>query len=370
MRILVIFTFDYSLKSWKNAGYLDRELYFYNSLSANFGIKFTFLTYGDKDDFNHILGNENIDVIPIYSLIKFSKFKIIRYLKSFYLPFILNRKYKEYDMIKQNQLLGSWVAIILKLITKKKLLIRTGYDMYKFSLDEKKNIFKKSLYYILTFMSLKLSDLYTVTSNSDLKFLNDVFKTDTNIKIRKNWVQIPPSTSLKKYKNKIICVGRLEPQKNYDLLIKNLANSSIAIDIYGTGSLEDHLKKLAKSNNLNVNFLGLVDNDFLIREYPKYKVFVSSSDYEGNSKVILEAMAAGCIVIAKDIQNNRDIIENNRNGILLNNFSNIEQTLIDIFTKKTNNEEIAINAVNSINENNSINIISKQYKDDFSSLLK
>ena len=370
MRILVIFTFDYSLKSWKDAGYLDRELHFYNSLSANYGIKFTFLTYGDNGEFKYLLDNKNIEVIPIYSLIKFSKFKFIRYIKSFYLPFLFNKKYKDYDLIKQNQLLGSWVAIILKLICKKNLLIRTGYDMYKFSIEEKKNIFKKSLYYILTSISLRFADLYTVTSKSDLKFLKEVFKSRTVIKIRKNWVHIPPSTDIKKYNNKIICVGRLEPQKNYDLLIKNLANSNIEIDIYGIGSMKNYLGGLAKSNNLTVNFLGLVDNDVLVNEYQKYKVFVSSSDYEGNSKVILEAMAAGCIVVAKDIQNNRDIIENNKNGILLNNFSKIENTLNDIFINRTNNDEILKNAAYSIKKKNSISVISKEYKEDFSSLLK
>ena len=167
MRILVIFTFDYSLKSWKDAGYLDRELHFYNSLSANYGIKFTFLTYGDNGEFKYLLDNKNIEVIPIYSLIKFSKFKFIRYIKSFYLPFLFNKKYKDYDLIKQNQLLGSWVAIILKLISKKNLLIRTGYDMYKFSIEEKKNIFKKSLYYILTSISLRFADLYTSLQHAE-----------------------------------------------------------------------------------------------------------------------------------------------------------------------------------------------------------
>ncbi len=370
MRILVIFTFDYSLKSWKDAGYLDRELHFYNTLADNYGIKFTFLTYGENDELQYVQNNENIEVVPIYSLIKFSKFKSVRYIKSFYLPLLFNKKYKEYDVIKQNQLLGSWVAIILKLISKKKLLIRTGYDMYKFSIDEKKNIFKRALYYNLTSLSLRLSDLYTVTSNSDLKFLNEVFKSNTVIKIRKNWVHTTPTVEVKKYKNKVICVGRLEPQKKYDLLIQNLANSTFEVDIYGIGSMENYLKRLAKSNNLKVNFLGLVDNDILVNEYQKYEVFVSSSDYEGNSKVILEAMAAGCIVVAKDIQNNRDIIEDKKSGILLKDFSKIENTLNDIFISKTNYDEISKNAINSIKENNSIKVISKKYKEDFSSLLK
>jgi len=370
MRILVIFTFDYSLKSWNVAGYLNRELHFYNELIDKYGFKFTFLTYGGKDEHKYLFENENIKVVPIYSLIKFSKFKFVRYLKSFYLPFIFNKKYKEYDVIKQNQLLGSWVAIILKQISKKKLLIRTGYDMYKFSIEEKKNIFKRFLYFTLTALSLKLSDIYTVTSSSDFKFLKEVFKSKTDIKIRKNWVNIPTKIEVNKYRNKIICVGRLEPQKNYDLLIQNLTNNTIEVDIYGTGSMENYLRILTKSRNLKVNFLGMVDNDFLVNEYQKYEIFVSSSDYEGNSKVILEAMAAGCVVVAKDIQNNRDIIENKKNGILLKDFSKIENTLNDIFKNKIKYDEISKNAINSIKENNSIDIISKKYKDDFFSLLK
>ena len=190
------------------------------------------------------------------------------------------------------------------------------------------------------------------------------------IKIRKNWVHIPPTTEIDKYKNKVICVGRLEPQKNYDLLIQNLANSTIEVDIYGIGSMENYLRRLAESNNLKVNFLGLIDNDILVNEYQKYEVFVSSSDYEGNSKVILEAMAAGCIVVAKDIQNNRDIIENKKNGILLKDFSKIENALNDIFISKKNYDEILKNAIASIKKSNSINVISKKYKEDFSSLLK
>ena len=32
MKILYIFTFDYSLKTWKNSGILDRELEYFNEL--------------------------------------------------------------------------------------------------------------------------------------------------------------------------------------------------------------------------------------------------------------------------------------------------------------------------------------------------
>ena len=48
--------------------------------------------------------------------------------------------------------------------------------MYKFSLQENKKYFVKKLYKVLTKYTLKFADLYTVTSNSDRKFLTDTFK--------------------------------------------------------------------------------------------------------------------------------------------------------------------------------------------------
>ena len=48
-------------------------------------------------------------------------------------------------MIKQNQLQGSWVAIIIKALLHKPLFTRTGYDVYKFCLEDKKNFFDDTL---------------------------------------------------------------------------------------------------------------------------------------------------------------------------------------------------------------------------------
>ena len=40
------------------------------------------------------------------------------------------------DLIKTNQLNGSWVGIILKFMLKKPLIIRTGYNLYEFSKND------------------------------------------------------------------------------------------------------------------------------------------------------------------------------------------------------------------------------------------
>ena len=48
-----------------------------------------------------------------------------------------------------------------------------------------------------------------------------------------------------------------------------------------------------------------------MEKYKEYRVYISSSDYEGNSKSTLEALGYGCLVITKDIENNSEIISNN-----------------------------------------------------------
>ena len=42
-----------------------------------------------------------------------------------------------------------------------------------------------------------------------------------------------------------------------------------------------------------------------------YKYYLSSSKFEGNPKTILEAMSSGCIVIASNIKNHKEIIKHN-----------------------------------------------------------
>ena len=66
--------------------------------------------------------------------------------------------------------------------------------MYKFSLQENKKYFTRKLYQALTKYTLKFADLYTVTSNSDRKFLTDSFKLKKEVEIRRNCFK-------KEYKN-------------------------------------------------------------------------------------------------------------------------------------------------------------------------
>lgn len=124
--------------------------------------------------------------------------------------------------------------------------------------------------------------------------------------------------------NRIVFVGRLDPQKNVYLLLDSFMRfhekyKEYILDIYGKGVLEEELKEYCKKNGISdyVKFNGMVENVY--DKMVKATMYVSSSDYEGMSNSMIEALAMGIPSICTDcpIGGAHMVIENSENGILV-----------------------------------------------------
>ena len=100
-------------------------------------------------------------------------------------------------------------------------------------------------------------------------------------------------------------VGRLEPQKRFDLLIDVFASirkdfPGARLLIAGDGSLRTALQQQITGAGLDahVTLAGHVD---VIPFHHALDLFVQSSDYEGTPNVVLEAMALESPVVATDV---------------------------------------------------------------------
>ena len=93
----------------------------------------------------------------------------------------------------------------------------------------------------LTALSLRYSDIYSVSSAQDEYFLNKNFTNKNKIIIRPNSVlTVERSPIENRNKNSILNVGRLERQNQIEL-IRALENSGFNLVIYGEGSLRSFL---------------------------------------------------------------------------------------------------------------------------------
>jgi glycosyltransferase involved in cell wall biosynthesis len=368
IKIAIFFTYDYSIDTLKNSGLFHREMKIYDELHKNYGLEFIFITY----DENVNISEEDypqFKYISIYKYISRSQNKFIRILKSFLVPFVLAKDLSDVDILHQHQLLGSWVPILIKFKTKKPLLIRTGYDAYLFSINNKDMFFKSLFYKYLTKISLHFSDLYTVTSNCDLIFLTQKFNASM-VRVVPNWVESTKKPTTNKKNKKILMVGRLEVQKNYPMAIEFLKNISpnYELDIFGSGSQFDYLKSKCLDKKLNINFLGNVSHDKLLDIFRKYDYFLTTSNYEGNPKTVLEALSSDCLVFAKNIPNHSEIITDGGNGYL---FDSVDE-LVQKFQYVQNNQDVKLriqrDASKSLNNNELDSIRTLMFK-DYNSLI-
>ena len=117
-------------------------------------------------------------------------------------------------------------------------------------------------------------------------------------------------------------VGRIEAQKNLDLLLDAAARvrrvrCDVRFEIVGEGSERARLEARVEAMGLDgaVRCVGTTDD--VPRFFARLDQFWLTSDWEGTPNVVLEAMAAGVPVVATRVGGTSEVIEDGRNGILV-----------------------------------------------------
>lgn len=109
----------------------------------------------------------------------------------------------------------------------------------------------------------------------------------------------------------LLFVGRLAAQKNLPLLIEAISQmqTSVILDIVGEGELRKDIEALVQQYKLhNVHLHGQKTGRELIEFYKSADIFVLPSLKEGISNAMLEALAAGLLVVASDLPEMRKIL--------------------------------------------------------------
>ena len=124
---------------------------------------------------------------------------------------------------------------------------------------------------------------------------------------------------------RILFVGRLEPMKGVDTLLKAFAEAiprvppHVHLRIVGDGSERAKLEALSKELDIEprVEFAGSVTPRQAYDEYAQAEIFCGLSRSEALGNVFIEAMASGCAVIATNVGGIPDVVKNEETGLLV-----------------------------------------------------
>ncbi len=136
----------------------------------------------------------------------------------------------------------------------------------------------------------------------------------------------------------ITSVARLVPWKGFDMLIDVVAEiakdiKDIKLLIMSDGPDKDRLQKKIDDLHLNdtVMLAGRLPQKELFKFIKASDVFVLNTQYEGFSHLLLEVMALGVPIVTTSVGGNVELVENNKNGLLVN-YNNKKELIAAILT--------------------------------------
>lgn len=123
---------------------------------------------------------------------------------------------------------------------------------------------------------------------------------------------------------KLICVGRLSPEKGQSGLLRAFADlcrdaqSDLQLILVGDGPDRDQLRADAKAFGVTdrVHFAGRLSEDDTLRQIASADMLVLPSFMEGLPIVLMEAMAVGTSVLASRVAGIPELVEDGINGLL------------------------------------------------------
>ncbi len=137
---------------------------------------------------------------------------------------------------------------------------------------------------------------------------------------------VPRSIPVDNIRNEfgVIQVGHLIHSKRNEVTIRAFKKlkeeiPALSLTIVGSGELRFQLEQLCKELKIDdsVTFAGQLSNEETFFTMCRNSYFVMVSKPEGFGIVYLEAMAAGCVCVGTKGQGISDVIENNKNGFLV-----------------------------------------------------
>lgn len=315
---------------------------------------------------NSILSKKNYKVNNTL-IYKYKTFKLfgIDFPTSIFTYYDLFKAIKKTDIVFINDVKMFFFSIVFftKLLNKKTILVTHGLIFH----NNRYMIFKKFFINIYVYILKNLITNVVANGVVDSKFL---LKHRVNYNLINNGIYLEKfKCKRKNIKDRFVYFGRLSPNKGIENLISSLSfykkkspNFNLIIMGSGDTSYVELLKKKINSLDLskNIKLFGKFTHEELIKELSSSEFVFNPSSFESFGFTLIEALAAGCTVVANDIKQFQ-LILNEGNSFYLVDFSNYKSLLETINTARLNYQNTNTEAIN-MSKNFSIDTMLQKYK--------
>lgn len=331
LTLAVFFTHGVSLELWEKRGLFSREVKFYEELAREVGEVWLF-TYGRDDARFASRLNAHIRIFP-----KRLPFPDLLY--GFLLPLLFWQKLSRVNAIRIHQLAGAIPALLAHWFLHKPLIVRAGFQWYRFTQHQGASRLKLWFISILETCAYRSARAIIHTTQHDADFVAKRYHVPHfKLSVIPNWVdtELFKPMAVEKQSRTVCFVGRLEREKNLPALIEAMQGLDARLILYGEGSQREELEVRARELGVHAEFCGRIANENLSAALSTCTIFVLPSLYEGNPKVLLEAMACGLPVVGTDVEGITSIVTHEQTGLICQvNPESIRQTIDRLLTDPT-----------------------------------
>ena len=215
---------------------------------------------------------------------------------------------------------------------------------------------------------LATGTIYNCYSGADY-FGNHGFRRKKNIVIPNCFPDIEETIIRPDHKVKtIITVGRFDPQKDYETLIKSvsrLSRNDFRLCIVGYGVLEEQIRTWVKEYNIeNMTDIYIKPNNVPELER-NADIYISTSFFEGTSNSIMEAFNWSLPVVATNVGDNGHLVIDGENGFLhpIGDVNGLSASLCQLLDSAKLRNQMGQMGNMNLRENFSMEIFEKRYID-------
>ncbi|HEY9115415.1 MAG TPA: glycosyltransferase family 4 protein [Bacteroidales bacterium] len=330
--------------------------------------EFDFTVYSISSHTNLQTGKYKSYYQLVFRKLPFKKINTLYYyiLSAFHALF-----FGKYKLIHLHHRDAAFVIPLLKIrfkvivTTHGSFVIREKWRTFEWFFSMNEHVFVKKAD-VVTCVSMNEKRLYKEKLNLDVQYIPNGF----NPFLEKDLVKIDKSNYL------FFGAGRIIKSKGLEILIEALQQMSFKGKLIVAGDLDqtpDYKKEILRmANGLDIEFLGLIkDKNELLSYIQQSRLFIFPSSVEAMSMMLLEGASVKAQIVCSDIQENRDIF--NENEVLFfktNDSANLSEKIQFALMHESEMQEKSKNAYKKLISNHDWKKIAGEYSDVYNFCLK